>query len=311
MRHLLGLIVVCLIPLTAARAEDISSAIAKVESGPTNKDRIAADWLRNQEDESALQSIDALTKACHSDDADVRNASLLAIGGLIVLHEKPCPLILIELIADPNLRNRTNASGYVSAATSIPLEAMSLLVKYASHPDPELRQSILVPLARAGGDDPLVQVILRQAVHDRASQVRANAVAALNRTSADFKFILTQWLLMAEKDDWLGRNSDPEAKALESTGEDVAAIGAAYMLRKRGLDKPELMVDALLELLSSESTVVRAKSAMCLRGLAMQSPKAKELILAKDVVKRLKELLEDDSIKVSAGAQMALEAIQE
>jgi HEAT repeat protein len=292
---------------TAAHADDdVTSLIAKFGIDRAKPDRIAAaKALGNSEDKRALRAVEVLIAGCKDSDAEIRNASVVALGLLLHRHKRRCPLVLVEAMFDQDATVRTNASALVSLIGNLPPEATVLLYKNVNHADPVIRADVMMPLARLDGSNPNVVKVLEKATRDADAGVRINAVAGLWQATKDLSRVVPPWLRMLE-DTPPGNLTDGQ-RALRQLG----AIAAAAKLRELGLANPKGVAAELVKALADKAPETRRAAARTLGTLANETAEAKRDLRMAGVVKALLPLLDDPDASVRAAAFAALENCKE
>ena len=285
-------------------ADPVADAIANLDPSRAKADRLAAiRWLKKQsEDAEALQAVEALTAACNEEDAEIRRESVITLGILCYRNDQPCPLVLVEAMLDPDKRISTNARAVVGFCKVVPKEAVPLLLKCAADLNGDVRSIALMPLARAGGKDPMVLAVLHQAAHDRYVHVRTNAAAAIWQMTGDLSQVVPCWLLLTEDSEGPAAEGDLEKESLN-----IAAFAGAMMLRKQSLARPREMCDVLVKLVDSNHQALRRAAVRNLRAMAMASPEAKQVLEEQGVPELLKKLSDDTDDKVASMAALGLQ----
>jgi HEAT repeat protein len=236
---------------TAAHADDdIPSLIAKLGCERAKPDRVAAaNALGNSKDKRALHAVKALTAGCKDRDAEIRSASVVALGLLVHRHNQRCPLVIVELMFDPDATVRTNAGGLVSMIDDLPPEGTALLYKNVNHTDPVIRSDVMMPLARADGRNPKVIKVLEKATGDAG--VRVNAVAGLWQATRNLSRLVPLWLRLLE-DAPPGNPTDRQG-----TLRQLGAIAGATKLRELGVAKSKEIAAELVRSLTDKSPKMR------------------------------------------------------
>ena len=297
-------------PALLSAQESIEATIKRLASDNDKHDRIAAaGLLRESEDVRTLEAREALATLCQDEDAEVRNAGVLALGTLCERHGRACPLTLIDAMFDADELVRTNAGGLVSLFDKLPRAALPILFEYAADPDPERRSDALVSLGRAGANDPTVLIVLRQAVRDRDVMVRTHAVAGLWHATKDLSEVVPHWLRFI--DDAQTQN-DPDARrtaAERSAVGRLAAFGAAELLDTHGGTDPDRLGKVLVDLLDSDLPAIRRRATERLGKLAADSEAAKRILQQQQADKSLRKLLKDEDPGVREAAAAALKQL--
>ncbi len=299
------LLILLLICSTSDANDEIKALIGQLGKGVPAGDRVAAaKKLRDMETREALGAIDALENNCTDDNADVRNAAVLALGTLLDRFEQPCHLSLVRAMFDADPLIRTHADLFVRLmAKRLPEDAVPLLLSQAAHRDPSIRSSVLETLAAAAGDDPTIRAVLRQAVHDRDYMVRNNVIVALFKQTGDLSAAVSHWLML------LDEPGNADAAKFESERQQFVQIGIAQHVRNLGLQRPKEMINALIPLLKDESPVVRGAAARTLGAIANDSDEARRLAVKLRVREELKPLLDDSVENVRANAAVGLDRL--
>jgi HEAT repeat protein len=288
---------------TAAHADDdIPSLIAKLGCERAKPDRIAAaKALGDSKDKRALRAVKALTAGCKDRDAEIRSASVVALGLLVHRHNQRCPLVIVELMFDSDATVRTNAGGLVSIIDDLPPEGTALLYKNVNHTDPVIRSDVMTPLARADGRNPKVIKVLEKATRDADAGVRVNAVAGLWQATGDLSRLVPLWLRLLE-DAPPGNPTDRQG-----TLRQLGAIAGATKLRELGVANPKEIAAELVKSLTDKSPQMRRAAARSLGAMAGETAKARRVLRKAGVERALKPLLDDPDESVQTATVIVLE----
>lgn len=292
--------------------DPIASAIDRLaDTHPTQERVAAAQWLRNSEDPQALTAIDALATLCDADDAEVRNAGVLAMGTLCMRHGRECPLALIRAMFDADDLVRANAGGMASLFKKLPPSSVPILLEHAASPDPQVRCHALVSLGRAGGNNRTVSAVLRQGVHDRDVFVRTHAVAGLWHATGDLSQVVPHWLRFIHESRIPNRPSNEQAENLAAIGRQLAGTGAVELLQEQGRKHPEMLCEVLIRLLGSGPPEIRRGAAEQLAVMAADSARLQQVLKSQQVETALRKLRDDPNEEIRLAAAAALESLRQ
>jgi HEAT repeat protein len=309
----------CIVPLgltvqAEAASREIAAQIKRLDRGlPAAVRRAAVKRLRQLEEAPAApRALPALTRCARDPDAEVRYEALHALAGICVIHERPCPLALIEGLFDRNHDVRAAAWTCVGAFHKYPEKALPLLLRAAEHEDANVRQSVLIPLATLGGKSAVVLAALKKRTADPDLQVRNNAHVAVYQINKDLSFIVPYWLecIASYQPIKLGKDDQTEELKRKGAARNLIIIGAAEQLCQLGRERPAELANILRKRLSDKSPGMRRVSARILGDMAGDNEKARAIVRKLHVEGELRRLLRDPDASVRAEAGHALETIE-
>ena len=251
---------------------DFTEQLRKLDAKNDKADRIAVlRWLNwNAAAKNAGLAIPALEKCIRDDPAmEVRRD---AIGTLMVIArklDKPCPLVLIEMLQDKEDEVRWTAGVDAALFKTFAPGAVEVLLRQVASANAEVRSTSLYFLARAGGKDKKVLDAIDKAKKDKVYDVRHSAHCAWFTATDNLEEFVSYIIRTFEDGDAVHQ---PRSRRMRKPGRKMQCGGTSIWRSPAASGCSSGATRAPDELATSPSETARRQSAPLMRRMGGKEP---------------------------------------
>jgi len=260
---------------------DFAEQVRKLDAKNTKADRIAVlRWLNaNARAKNAGLALAALEKCIRSDpEMEVRRDAEMTLTTIARHLDKPCPLVLIEMLDDKEDEVRWMAGVDAALFKSFAPGSVDVLLRQVTSDKAEVRSTALFVLAHAGGKSQKVLDAIDKAKKDNVYDVRNSAHWARFTATDNLEEFLSYIIRTREDADAVLSPvpKDEEARKKDVSLRNLFIIGASVPLAEWSETRADELATILLKLLDDKAPLMRRGAASLIGVTVVKVEMAKE-----------------------------------
>jgi hypothetical protein len=241
---------------------DFAEHLLKLSAKNTKADRIEAiRWLNGKSRaKNASLAIPALEKCIRDDqEMEIRRDAIMTLTTVVRNLDKPCPLVIIEMLEDKEDEVRWQAGTCAFLFKSFAPGSVDVLLRQVASDNAEVRSTGLLLVAHAGGKEKKVLDAIDKAKKDKVYDVRHSAHCARFTATDNLEEFLVYIIRTREDDDAVLAPvpADEEARKSDQCRRNLFIIGSALRLIEWSDGRSEELATVLLKLLDDKTPVMR------------------------------------------------------
>jgi HEAT repeat protein len=283
----------------------------------------ALNWLREHaEAKNAELAIAALEQAVREDpDEKVRGDAIVALGWIVKVRKKPCPLVIVESLLDKDDYVASCAGAMAGQFEALAPGSLDIVMRCAESEREMVRQDAPLLLVAAGGKEKKILDLIEKLEQDKLFLIRQNAHVAMFKANGKMDEYV-HWIIQVEEDPdsvLPVNDKDSDEAKKQRKGRDLVVLGMAQQLKDWQSTRPEELAKSLVKYLEDESPPIRRGAARLVGVEYLKNPHEEknhersdcapylDKLKAEDRLKKLLESEKDETVRRSV--ERALERI--